>query len=201
MRKQFWYFFFVGWVVMMIGACQTDTINPATVVPGNSIEDLMSQPFMMDMIIDGPDCYVDPLSREGGSDKPGSTELPCLGSVEVSSEGVSTLNVNFNVRANFKFNPMTCESNGFVKVEFAEPGYAYAFEIFGTSHLDNTLFTSDEVALPLRLIYSTEPGDVEFEGFLYIENPECLAKEQEGKVSRNAYITKTVPASNPINNS
>ena len=186
---------------MMLGACQTDTINPATVVPGNSIEDLMSQPFVMDMNIDGPDCYVDPLGREGESDVPGNTELPCLGSVEVSSEGVSELNVNFDVRANFKFNPMTCESNGFVKVEFAEPGYVYAFEVRGTGHLDNTLFTSDEVALPLNLIYSTEPGNVEFEGFLYIENPECLAKGQEGAVSRKAYITKTLPLNNPVGNS
>lgn len=201
MRKQFWYFFVVGWVIFSIGACQTDTINPATVVPGNSIEDLISQPFMMDMNIDGPDCYVDPLGKEGESDKPGSTDLPCLGAVEVSSEGVSALNVDFNTRTYFKFNPLTCESVGLVKVEFTEPGYVYAFEIKGTGHLENTLNTSDEIALPLSLIYSTQPGDVEFEGFLNIENPECLAKEQEGTVSRNAYITKTLPINRPDNNS
>jgi hypothetical protein len=196
MRK-YLYFFAVGWAIILFGACQSDSINPAsTVVPSNnSIEDLMSQPFTLDMYVYGPAAYVDPLA-EVKSDRRGNTELPSVGSVDVFAQGESDRISIFEVRGNFRFDPMTCASDGFLKAEF-ENGFVYAFEINGVSHLDATLFTSDGITFPVKLVYSTEPGVTEFEAYFYMENPDCLAAGQDGVVRRRAYFTKYAPLDRP----
>ena len=197
MRKRFLYFFAVGWAIILFGACQSDSINPVTtVVPDDgSIENLMSLPFTLDMYVYGPAGYIDPLA-EVKSDKRGNAELPSVGAVDVYAEGTSDRISTFNVRADIKFNPMTCESEGFLKVEY-ENGYVYAFEINGSSHLDASLYTSDGIAFPIELVYTTEPELTGFEGYFYMENPDCLAKGQDGLVSRRAYLTRYLPEDRP----
>lgn len=166
--KKYLYFIAVGWAILMFGACgQTDPVNPdSTVIPRlASIENTLGQTFILTMNV-------------GGN-----------ATVDVLGEGVSERISIFTVRTDFSFDPETYESQGLMNVNL-ENGYSYAFEMNGQCKVDGDIETSSGISFHLGLIYTTDPDLTDFDGFLYMENPDCLTTSQDGIVRRNAYINR-----------
>ena len=191
MRNRILSFFALGWVILLIGACQSDSIdpNPAAISLNQVAEDLFVEPFILQMTIDGPDSYVDPLGRI--DDRPEAhKELACIGKSEVEGTGVVISQENRSVvRLDFDFDPLNCNCEGKLRVDFDNPPCSYVFDISGIGHVAGSLYTSDEIKIPLELEYCS--GDDEyFTGYLYLTEPELLAKGQEGVVMSRARIVR-----------
>lgn len=195
MRKHILFCFAVGWVILLIGACQDDPINPGPAVdPDIGVTELMSQPFALNLDVTGVDNYVDPLAKEGDDDQ-GGTDLPCIGKVEVYGMGFSSYNLKFQTMLDFTFDPQTCACGGVLKVETLNaPRYVFAFELMGIGHLPQSLMTSEEIAIPAKLIYSSAPRNESWEGHMFLRNPKMLSIGQNEVVETSAYL-KTAPVS------
>ncbi len=168
--KRHLYFIAVGWAILMFGACQSDPVNPdSTVIPRlASIENTLGQTFALTMNVGGTNTF------------------------DVIGEGVSERISIFTVRTDFSFDPETHEAQGLMNVNL-ENGYSYAFEMHGLCQVDGEIETSRGISFQIGLIYSTDTDLTEFDGYLYIENPDCLTTSQDGIVRRNAYITRYDP--------
>ena len=184
-------FFFALWTLVMLAACQTDTVEPI-VTRSNEfmVGDVFYRDLILDLKVEGTRFVQNPLAN-ALDDNPHAGELMgCLGPSDVVGWGYGTTgNAVYEARTNFEFNAMTHISEGKLKLEYENPNQSYVFELFGYGFMDGGYHNSDFIRIPLRLISShpyTAKG--KFIGDLYIDNPDVLHCISEDVVRVPAHI-------------
>ena len=181
-----------GWVIILFGACQLDSIDPQPV----ALQDMKSgkafyHSFILNMDVNGPDSYVTPYNSDEPTDDPGDARnLTCIGESEIDGIGTSaTTSGTYTARTVFTFDPLTCRCGGELRIEYESPNYLYVFNIEGVGHLEQSITTSETIEIPLDLEFCTGPNSGgTFVGYLYIEQPAFLAKAQDQEVSTRAFV-------------
>ncbi len=185
--------FTMGWLILALGACQLDTINPDPIAEMDLRGgELFYKGFTIDMQVKGPDCVVDPSGVDVEREIPiNENYLPCVGPTEITGIGNGTsANEPFAIKTEFTFDPRSCECGGALRIDYMANDYVYVFEIEGIGHMDGTIMTSRGIRFPVYMVSATGPvGEGEFDGYMYIESPDLFATGQDEMVATNAYIS------------
>ena len=193
----------IGWLLLILAACQmVDEVEPTSVdFREPVIGELFYHPFTLDMTVDGPACNIKLLTPER-EDNDQTGEPACVGPVEINGIGYGASDAgHYAARTYFMFDPASCACDGKIMIQYENSNDRYEFALHGHGKLENTIMTSDEIKLPLRLLRFSGPyGSTSvFIGNLIIPRPQVLAKEQDGVVSVHACIMgRFYPPSYPI---
>jgi hypothetical protein len=181
----------VGFLVVFVSGCNlVDDVEPVDIEFREPVAgELFYHPFTLEMQVNGPDCAVEPLVKEGDDDAVGTAT--CVGPVEVYAYGWGAVDEGpYAARTRFVFDPVSCACGGEIRILYENPNYSYTFKIAGHGKMDNTIMTSDEIKLPLDLIAYNGPHEHEgvFIGNLILQRPSLIAEGQDGIVSVHACI-------------